>query len=71
MHNYFFTWKLHFILKIYLFWQGEGTCPFGNKCFYKHALPNGELVDVGIPQQRRRYNDFGESNIVEVGFFFK
>ncbi|XP_016977889.1 probable E3 ubiquitin-protein ligase makorin-1 [Drosophila rhopaloa] len=31
------------------FRRGEGKCPFGNKCFYKHALPNGVLVDVGLP----------------------
>lgn len=30
------------------FKQGDGTCPFGNKCFYKHALKNGKRVDVGL-----------------------
>lgn len=33
------------------FKQGSGKCPFGNKCFYKHALPNGQLVDVGGPSR--------------------
>lgn len=33
------------------FQQGLGKCPFGNKCFYKHALPSGELVDVGGPSR--------------------
>ncbi|XP_055854606.1 probable E3 ubiquitin-protein ligase makorin-1 isoform X2 [Episyrphus balteatus] len=36
------------------FKKGDGKCPFGNKCFYKHALPNGELVDVGLPQRARK-----------------
>lgn len=31
--------------------QGAGKCPFGNKCFYKHALPCGQLVDVGGPSR--------------------
>ncbi|XP_058445296.1 probable E3 ubiquitin-protein ligase makorin-1 isoform X2 [Malaya genurostris] len=34
------------------FKQGSGKCPFGNKCFYKHALPNGQLVDVGGPSRQ-------------------
>lgn len=36
------------------FKKGDGKCPFGNKCFYKHALPNGDLVDVGCPQRARK-----------------
>ena len=34
--------------------KGDGKCPFGNKCFYKHALPNGDLVDVGCPKKARK-----------------
>lgn len=34
------------------FKQGTGKCPFGNKCFYKHALPDGTLVDVGGPSRQ-------------------
>lgn len=34
------------------FKQGSGKCPFGNKCFYKHALPSGQLVDVGGPSRQ-------------------
>jgi len=33
---------------------GAGTCPFGNKCFYLHALPNGTKVDVGPPPKKPR-----------------
>lgn len=36
------------------FKKGEGKCPFGNKCFYKHALPNGDIVDVGLPKRARK-----------------
>lgn len=31
--------------------SGEGQCPFGNKCFYLHALPDGTVVDVGPPRR--------------------
>lgn len=31
--------------------NGEGQCPFGNKCFYRHALPSGQQVDVGPPRR--------------------
>lgn len=36
------------------FKKGEGKCPFGNKCFYKHALANGDIVDVGLPKRARK-----------------
>ncbi|XP_043279505.1 probable E3 ubiquitin-protein ligase makorin-1 isoform X2 [Venturia canescens] len=29
--------------------KGRGKCPFGNKCFYLHALPDGTKTDVGPP----------------------
>uniref|UniRef100_A0A1L8DSZ3 RING-type E3 ubiquitin transferase n=1 Tax=Nyssomyia neivai TaxID=330878 RepID=A0A1L8DSZ3_9DIPT len=32
--------------------KGSGTCPFGNKCFYKHADRDGKLVDLGAPRRR-------------------
>uniref|UniRef100_A0A182PT94 RING-type E3 ubiquitin transferase n=1 Tax=Anopheles epiroticus TaxID=199890 RepID=A0A182PT94_9DIPT len=35
------------------FKKGAANCPFGNKCFYRHALPSGELVDLGAPSRRR------------------
>lgn len=34
--------------------QGSGTCPFGNKCFYRHCLADGKKVDVGEPQRPAR-----------------
>lgn len=34
------------------FKQGRGVCPFGNKCFYLHALPDGTKTDVGPPRRR-------------------
>lgn len=36
------------------FKQGRGECPFGNKCFYLHALPDGTRTDVGPPRRRPR-----------------
>ncbi|XP_032663886.1 probable E3 ubiquitin-protein ligase makorin-1 isoform X1 [Odontomachus brunneus] len=36
--------------------KGRGKCPFGNKCFYLHALPDGTKKDVGPP--RRRHADY-------------
>lgn len=29
-------------------------CPFGNKCFYKHQLPDGRVVTSGPPRRRRK-----------------
>ena len=42
--------------------KGNGACPFGKNCFYKHALPNGELV----PKEKPRYqaSSSGESRIM-------
>lgn len=34
--------------------EGRGECPFGNKCFYLHALPDGTRADVGPPQRKHR-----------------
>ncbi|XP_016979864.1 probable E3 ubiquitin-protein ligase makorin-1 [Drosophila rhopaloa] len=42
------------------FKKGEGKCPFGNKCFYKHALPNGDIVDVGLPKRTRKLRSQNE-----------
>lgn len=42
------------------FKKGEGKCPFGNKCFYKHALPNGDIVDVGLPKRTRKLQSQNE-----------
>ncbi|XP_022914794.1 probable E3 ubiquitin-protein ligase makorin-1 isoform X2 [Onthophagus taurus] len=35
------------------FKKGNGSCPFGNKCFYLHALNDGSKVDVGPPPSHR------------------
>eukprot|EP00095_Tigriopus_kingsejongensis_P000382 snap_masked-scaffold1811_size27320-processed-gene-0.9 protein:Tk00382 transcript:snap_masked-scaffold1811_size27320-processed-gene-0.9-mRNA-1 annotation:"hypothetical protein DAPPUDRAFT_302153" len=43
------------------FQHGQGECPFGNKCFYRHADASGQPIDVGPPQPRaRRTNADGE-----------
>ncbi|KAJ8983303.1 hypothetical protein NQ317_010841 [Molorchus minor] len=36
------------------FKKGHGKCPFGNKCFYLHAFPDGSKCDVGPPPRQRR-----------------
>lgn len=47
------------------FRRGEGECPFGNKCFYRHASADGIDVDVGPPQRVRRQNADGEQTLVD------
>ncbi|XP_055383558.1 probable E3 ubiquitin-protein ligase makorin-1 [Condylostylus longicornis] len=51
--------------------KGEGKCPFGNKCFYKHALPNGIKVDVGVPQKRKVYHHLGLMEIFSDFSFYE
>ncbi|XP_049818262.1 probable E3 ubiquitin-protein ligase makorin-3 [Aethina tumida] len=29
--------------------RGAGMCPFGNVCFFRHTLPNGESCNLGVP----------------------
>lgn len=49
------------------FKQGRGKCPFGNKCFYLHALPDGTKRDVGPPpRQPRRQNHEGDIDVLQV-----
>jgi len=51
--------------------KGRGKCPFGNKCFYRHALPDGTLVDVGFPPRPvRRLNHLGELEELEEILFW-
>lgn len=51
------------------FKQGRGKCPFGNKCFYLHALPDGTKTDVGPPpRQRRNFCNNGDIEMLEVKF---
>jgi len=45
--------------------KGQGECPFGNKCFYRHANKDGEDVDVGPPQKNIRHNANGDPSLVE------
>ena len=49
------------------FKKGKGECPFGNKCFYRHANEAGIVVDVGPPQKhiRRSGADGESSSLVE------
>uniref|UniRef100_A0A182PEP5 RING-type E3 ubiquitin transferase n=1 Tax=Anopheles epiroticus TaxID=199890 RepID=A0A182PEP5_9DIPT len=34
------------------FKKGKGECPFSRRCFYRHALPSGELVKKRQPRDR-------------------
>lgn len=47
------------------FQKGQGECPFGNKCFYRHAAADGKDVDVGPPQKQVRQNDNGDPSLME------
>lgn len=48
------------------FKRGQGKCPFGNKCFYLHALPDGTKRDVGPPpRQSRRHAHDGEIDVLQ------
>ncbi|KRT80799.1 zinc finger protein [Oryctes borbonicus] len=49
------------------FRKGVGSCPFGNKCFYLHALNDGTKVDVGPPPSQR----FGSALNDELDLFQK
>lgn len=53
------------------FKKGDGKCPFGNKCFYKHALPNGDLVDVGCPKKARKMHRSNNEiiNLLDIYLF--
>jgi len=46
--------------------KGSGECPFGNKCFYRHADKDGRNIDVGPPKKpARRTNAEGNLSIVQ------
>lgn len=46
--------------------KGVGKCPFGNKCFYRHALSDGRVCDVGPPPRQRRSRAGLDNNAIEV-----
>jgi hypothetical protein len=48
------------------FRSGRGKCPFGNKCFYLHAYPDGTKADVGPPLRQRRHNADGDIDVLQV-----
>ncbi|KAI6215868.1 putative E3 ubiquitin-protein ligase makorin-2 [Aphelenchoides besseyi] len=43
-------------------------CPFGNKCFYKHQLPDGRIAVAGAPR-RRRNRSLNDDNIELIPMF--
>lgn len=52
--------------------SGDGTCPFGSKCFYLHRNKDGTIAQLPDPTRRRRFNRFGDSelysNIINIDF---
>ena len=34
--------------------KGDGECPFGNKCFYRHESKDGKEIDVGPPSAQTK-----------------
>ncbi|CAF0811633.1 unnamed protein product [Brachionus calyciflorus] len=54
------------------FKRGDGTCPFGNKCFYLHRNKDGSIAQLPDPTRRRRINRFGDSelysDLIDIGF---
>lgn len=52
------------------FKKGQGKCPFGNKCFYLHAFPDGSKCDVGPPpRQRRPRNVDADIDVLQVKLY--
>ncbi|OAD57672.1 E3 ubiquitin-protein ligase makorin-1 [Eufriesea mexicana] len=49
--------------------KGCGKCPFGNKCFYLHAFPDGTKTDVGPPVRQRRFDDMDADIFRQVIFW--
>lgn len=50
--------------------KGRGKCPFGNKCFYLHALPDGTKKDVGPPVRQRRNTTDTDIDILHVSIAY-
>ncbi|PAV90326.1 hypothetical protein WR25_25154 [Diploscapter pachys] len=48
------------ICKYYKTGKMEEACPFGNKCFYKHQLPDGSIDPGESPRVRRRIHVLSE-----------
>jgi E3 ubiquitin-protein ligase makorin len=53
------------VLRSRHFSEGEGTCPFGTSCFYRHVYPDGR-EEAKDPMMLRRYMGAeGEVRIVK------
>ncbi|XP_062584064.1 probable E3 ubiquitin-protein ligase makorin-1 [Saccostrea cucullata] len=46
------------------FKQGSGDCPFNDKCFYLHALPDGTIAEPKPRVRRRRQNAEGDVDVM-------
>ncbi|XP_071134159.1 probable E3 ubiquitin-protein ligase makorin-1 [Mytilus edulis] len=47
------------------FKEGKGECPFYDKCFYRHAHPDGTIADPKPRPRRRRQDAEGALDIIE------
>lgn len=47
------------------FKEGQGECPFYNKCFYRHAYPDGTIAELKPRPRRRRQDADGTLDIIE------
>lgn len=47
------------------FKEGQGECPFYDKCFYRHAYPDGTLAELKPRPRRRRQDADGTLDIID------
>ena len=61
------SFLVHFSVKACKYFdQGRGECPFNEKCFYKHAYPDGRIASPKPRRRRRqRQNANGELDLIE------
>ncbi|CAH1782989.1 unnamed protein product [Owenia fusiformis] len=45
--------------------QGKGECPFNEKCFYKHAYPDGTIAEPTPRRKRHRQNHGGDIDLIQ------
>lgn len=45
--------------------EGRGECPFNDRCFYLHMLPDGTIAPPQPRRRRRRHNANGELDLEE------
>lgn len=46
------------------FKKGQGKCPFGGACFYKHEYPDGKRAELPMPQSQNNMRNLSLQTIV-------